>query len=71
MKLQEKIYHSINTMNRDELLLLYEHIQLIEHIKQMSSKRTESLPIEEILTMTSSSTGCWAACLNQNGRWSG
>ena len=66
MKLQEKIYHSMTTMNRDELVLLYEHIQFIEHLKQMSLKRTENLSIEEILEMTSSSTGCWTETVRED-----
>ncbi len=68
MKLQEKISHAINTMTMDELFLLYEHIQWLEHIKQMAQTRPVSLPIEKILSMTQSSTDCWAESVNEERR---
>jgi hypothetical protein len=60
MKLKEKIYHSMATMNNQELWLLYEQIQLIQHLKQSRPTGKPVMSIEDILTMTSSSTGSWS-----------
>jgi len=60
MKLKEKINHSINQMNRDELVLLYEHIKLFTEIRKVLHKKMESISIDEILDMTSSSKTNWA-----------
>ena len=60
MKLKEKIYHSIVSMNSEELWMLYEQIQFIEHLKKVSRTRKQKIAIEDILNMTSSSTGSWA-----------
>jgi hypothetical protein len=65
MKIKEKIYNSIQTMNIDELWFLYEQIQFIEHSKHMSQLRKEYIPIEDILNMTRSSTGCWADTVSE------
>jgi hypothetical protein len=60
MLLKERIYDSIENMNLDELVVVYDHIQLMEQMKQASCKSLQSLPIETILDMTSSSESCWS-----------
>ena len=60
MKIKDKIYQAIDAMNRDELLLLYEQIQLIQHLKQSVQHHKNKTSIEDILQMTSSSQECWS-----------
>ncbi len=59
-KLQERISSEISMMSMDELVIVYEQIQLLHALKQSVHKRPKSLPIETILEMTSSSTDPWA-----------
>ena len=60
MKIKDKIHKAIDKMNADELLLLYEQIQLIQHIKQSVQPHKNKTSIGDILQMTSSSKGCWS-----------
>ena len=60
MKLKERICNSLNTMNGDELKLLYEQIRLLESIKSASRKTREKIPIEKIHAMTASSKSLWS-----------
>ncbi len=60
MKLKEKIHTAVNQMNMSELILLYEQIRLLKEMKQRLSQKTADIPIEKILEMTASSTGCWS-----------
>lgn len=60
MKLKENIYHSIKKMNNDELALLYEQIKLLEQLRSLSITPMESIPLEKIHEMTSSSKSDWA-----------
>lgn len=59
-KLKEKISNELNMMSMDELVMVYEQIQLLHALKRSVRKRPKSLPIETILEMTSSSSDCWA-----------
>lgn len=65
MKLKEKIYHCMATMDTQELWLLYEHIQLIQHLKQSRRQHKPNVSIEDILTMTSSSPGAWSETITE------
>lgn len=65
MKLKEKIYHSMNTMDTQELWLLYEQIQLMQHLKQSKPSSSTTVSIEDILTMTSSSAGAWSDAVKE------
>lgn len=65
MKLKEKIYHSMTTMDTQELWLLYEQIQLIQHLKQRKHAYTPKISIDDILTMTSSSPGAWSETIKE------
>jgi len=60
MELKEKIFNSVNQMNVNELLLLYEHIKIFKEMKQIFYKKREVIPIEKIIEMTSSSDSCWS-----------
>ncbi len=60
MILKERIYDSIEHMNLEELVVVYDYIQLLEPMKQTSGKSKQSVPIEAILDMTSSSESCWS-----------
>ncbi len=60
MILKERIYDAIEHMNLEELVVVYDHIQLLEQMKQTSRKSKQSVPIETILDMTSSSESCWS-----------
>ncbi len=66
MKLKEEIHTSVNQMNISELILLYEHIRLLEEVRLGLSRKRADVPIEEILEMTSSSPGCWSDTVIQN-----
>jgi hypothetical protein len=58
-KLKEKIVHEINTMSMNELVVVYEQIQLLQTMKRLA-KRPESPSVDTILEMTASSPGSWA-----------
>jgi hypothetical protein len=58
-KLKEEISNEINMMSMDELIIVYEQIQLLHAMKQSVRKRPKGLSIETILEMTSSSTDSW------------
>ncbi len=60
MTLKERIYNSIDHMTLDELAVVYDHIQLLEQMKQTVRKSEKGAPIETILDMTSSSKSCWS-----------
>ena len=58
MKIKENIYHAINSMEVNELILLYEHIRFLEKIKNISVKKKQRFSIKQILEMTGSSKTC-------------
>ena len=58
-KLKEKIVHEINTMSMNELVVIYEQIQLLQAMKRLA-ERPEPHSVETILEMTASSAGSWA-----------
>lgn len=60
MTIKDKIYQAIKTMERDELILLYEQIQLIIHLKHKKQPRNNMVAIEDILEMTSTSQENWS-----------
>lgn len=60
MKLKKNIYQSIKKMSNDELALLYEQIKLFERLRSLSITPMESIPLEKIHEMTSSSKSDWA-----------
>lgn len=65
MKIKDKINQAIDTMENDELLLIYEQIQLIRHIKQKGDTVKSKVTIEDILQMTSTSKGSWSDTVNE------
>lgn len=60
MKIKDKIHKAIDKMNSDELLLLYEQIQFLQHLKQSVQPHKNKTSIEEILQMTSTSQESWS-----------
>ncbi|MBN2531677.1 MAG: hypothetical protein JXB88_02235 [Spirochaetales bacterium] len=60
MKIKDRIHQAIDTMGSDELLLLYEQIQLIQHLKQTVQPHGNKTSIEDILQMTGSSKERWS-----------
>jgi hypothetical protein len=60
MKLKEDIYQSIKKMNNDELVLIYEQIKWLEHLRTTATNPEEKIPVEKIHKMTSSSQNNWA-----------
>ncbi|WP_446008042.1 hypothetical protein [Candidatus Electrothrix sp.] len=58
-KLKEKIVNEINAMNMNELVVVYEQIQLLQAMKGIA-KRPETSSVETILEMTASCPGSWA-----------
>ena len=60
MKLKESINSSLNKMNPNQLVSIYEHIKLLQNLRVESSERAKSKSIEEILDMTKSSKSSWS-----------
>ena len=60
MTLKERLHHSIDRLNIDELIAVYDHIHLLEQVKQQERPIESSAPIEEILELTKSSKSCWS-----------
>jgi len=65
MKLKEKIHTAVNQMNMNELIILYEHIRLLNEMKQALRNKRADVPIEKILEMTASSSSCWSETVTQ------
>jgi hypothetical protein len=60
MTLKERLHHSIDRLNIDELLVVYDHVHLLEQVKQLEHPVESSVPIEDILELTKSSKSCWS-----------
>lgn len=60
MRLKEEISQAIQTMNRDELVLLYELIRWLLQSRTMPAKPARAVPLEQIHQLTSSSKDSWA-----------
>ena len=60
MKLKEKTDSSINKMNENQLISIYESVQLLQNLNIEKIKRTASPSIEAILEMTKTSKSCWS-----------
>jgi hypothetical protein len=60
MTLKERLHHSIDGLNVDELMVVYDHIYLLEQVKQQEHPIESSVPIEDILELTKSSKSCWS-----------
>lgn len=60
MKLKESINNSLNKMDVNQLISIYEHIKLLQHLRIESPKQTSSKSIEAILDMTKSSKSNWS-----------
>ena len=60
MQLKERIQYSVNQLDNTELILVYEYLQWLNHLKQTAKNQSKHQPIEEILELTSSSKSSWA-----------
>ncbi|MBD3326548.1 hypothetical protein GF339_18330 [candidate division KSB3 bacterium] len=65
MKLKEHIYHSIQNMDSEELMIIYEQIHLLEQRKHSPSPTAQTPSLETILEMTDSSSSCWADTVSE------
>jgi hypothetical protein len=66
MKLKEDICQSIKNMNNDELVLIYEQIKWLERLRTTATTPAESIPLEKIHKMTSSSQSNWANSVTED-----
>jgi hypothetical protein len=66
MKLKEDICQSIKNMNNDELVLIYEQIKWLERLRTTATTSAESIPLEKIHKMTSSSQSNWANSVTED-----
>lgn len=60
MTLKERLHHSIDTLGCDELIMVYEHIHLLQQVRQRPSQEESSIPLDQILDMTRTSQSSWA-----------
>jgi hypothetical protein len=59
--LRQKVEHELDALDNRSMAAVYEHLRLLNFMRRPSRKRRiASLDIEEVLSMTSSSTGSWA-----------
>ena len=65
MTLKERLHHSIDRLSIDELLVVYDHISLLEQVKQQERPIESSVPIEDILELTQSSKSCWSESIRR------
>ena len=64
LEIKENLYREIDEMDIYELLLLYNQIRLMKNIKTKKKlERKETLDLEEIHKLTSSSKSDWAKSL--------
>ena len=60
MKLRESLLNSINKLNNDELVLLYEQVKVLEHLKKNKKVNRITSSIDDILEMTKSDQSSWS-----------
>ena len=60
IKLIKNIHNSINKLSRDQLILLYEQIKLMENQNPDLTKKIKVKSIAELLEMTKSSKSQWS-----------
>ncbi len=63
--LKERVHHSIDTLGRDELMIVYEHIHLLGQIRQKLSQKKEDMTLDQLLEMTQTSNSSWADTLQR------
>lgn len=66
MSIKEKIYIEIDNLAQNDLVLLYEQINLIKRVKALRRIKKSPLTIEEIHQYTSSSNSSWAESVSNN-----
>jgi glycyl-tRNA synthetase beta subunit len=65
MTLKERLHNSIETLGRDELMMVYEHVHVLQQIRQKTTQQQSDMALDRILKMTESSTSTWADTVRQ------
>ena len=60
MNIKENIYQSVSNMNKNELILLYDQILVIESLKKVFPQNKQNFTIEDIHELTASSESNWS-----------
>jgi len=60
MKLRDEIHRLVDTLDDRDLAHLHDFVQALRKLKQPDESRNTVLTIEEIQTLTASSTGNWS-----------
>jgi hypothetical protein len=66
MDIKKKLYNEIDRMPHNELILLYEQIELLKRIKKARNIPESPLTIEELHKFTSTSQASWAEDVIKN-----
>jgi len=66
MTLKERLYNSIETLGRDELMMVYEHVHVLQQVRQKAAQQQSDMALDRILDMTQSSTSNWADTVRQD-----
>lgn len=65
MTLKERLHTSIETLGHEELMMVYEHVHLLQQIRQKVLQHKSDMALDRILHMTQSSTGNWSDSVRQ------
>lgn len=65
MTLKERLHNSIEMLDRDELMMVYEQVHLLQQIRQKTVHQESGIPLERILAMTQTSTSNWSDTVRQ------
>lgn len=66
MTLKERLHHSIDTLDRDELMMVYEQIHWLQQIRHQASRQESGLALDRVLDMTRTSHSNWADAVRQD-----
>jgi hypothetical protein len=69
--IRQKIEHELNTLDNRSMVAIYEQLRQLNSVRRVAVKRKASaLNIEDVLRLTSSSTGSWseAVCADREER---
>jgi hypothetical protein len=67
MTLKEHLHHSIDTLDREALMIIYQQIHLLQKIQKKNkfSQKEQGVPLDRILQMTGTSNSSWADTVHQ------
>lgn len=69
--IRQKIEHELNALDNRSMVAIYEQLRQLNSVRRVAVKRKASaLNIEDVLRLTSSSTGSWseAVCADREER---